>query len=107
MLPRIDDEGKFKSADGKLRTVRGFRITESQWNAIKNKADEYSCSTADLLAKWCDQGCELSSSTGNSLQLENAIAILEKSLTLKANSGGAIKAEVRLAIDILKGEVSL
>jgi len=39
--------------------------------------------------------------------LEQVIAILEQALTLKANAGGAIKAQVRKALELLQVETEL
>lgn len=112
MIPTTDKQGKFRSHDGRTRQVRGFRLANSEWELIRSQADALNCTPADLVALWCRDGCPVRGAQNSSMQedtalnttIKSAIALLENALTLKANSGGAIKAEIKKAIALLASD---
>lgn len=104
MEPR-DDSGKFALKSDAERKVRSIRTTDRIWDDFGFLADTQRMTRADLLEKWVDDAQEpgavlpkLDSGEPTPIQLAIAIEQLTQALTLKANSGGAIKAKIRAAL---------
>ena len=92
--------GLFALKSGSERQVRSIRTTDWIWDEFGFQADQRRITRADLLEQWVKSPPVTSGAT----PLETAIAVehLKKALALKANAGGAIKAEIREALKILE-----
>lgn len=99
-MPRTDG-GLFALKSGSERLVRSIRVTDWIWNEFGFLADQRRITRADLLEEWVKAP---PSGTDTTTPIETAIAVehLKKALALKANAGGAIKAEIREALKILE-----
>lgn len=91
------------------RLVRSVRATEWVWNEFGFLADSRGITRADLLEQWVKSGgmkpqpqTEAVAFDLGPIQLGIALEHLRKALALKANAGGAIKAEIREALKILE-----
>ncbi len=104
MEPRTES-GQFALKSEEVRSVRSIRATDWIWDEFGFLADQQKMSRADLLEQWVkssgpparagDGGPE---GEATPIQLAIAIEQLTQALTLKANSGGAIKAKIRAAL---------
>lgn len=104
MEPRAKD-GKFAPKSDAERKVRSIRATDHVWDDFGFEADKRRITRADLLEMWVSS--PPATSPSSCVDLEQMIAILEQALTLKANAGGAIKAQVRKALELLQVETEL
>lgn len=94
------EQGKFAPKSDSERKVRSIRVTDRAWDDFGFEADKRRITRADLLEQWVS--CPSAPPTATSAaDLESAVAILEQALTMKANAGGAIKAQVRKALELL------
>lgn len=107
MEPR-DGLGKFAPKSDAERKVRSIRATDWVWDEFGFLADSQKITRADLLEQWAKSGGPPAragdSDQGDNLTpVELAIVIesLNQALTLKANSGGAIKVKIREALAAL------
>lgn len=96
--PRTE-KGKFAPKSDSEREVRSIRATKRVWDDFGFEADKRRITRADLLELWVSS--PPATSPGGDADLEQVIAILEQALTMKANAGGAIKAQVRKALELL------
>lgn len=96
--PRTE-KGKFAPKSDSEREVRSIRATKRVWDDFGFEADKRRITRADLLELWVSS--LPATSPGGDADLEQVIAILEQALTMKANAGGAIKAQVRKALELL------
>lgn len=98
--PRKD--GRFiQKSDGK-RKIRSIRATDTTWDSLSFQATNQGISMADLLEQWVSSPpVATATAPSNTTDLEQVISVLEQALTLKANAGGAIKAEIRKALELL------
>jgi hypothetical protein len=109
MEPRAKD-GKFAPKSDAERKVRSIRATDHVWDDFGFEADKRRITRADLLEMWVSSPPATSppatsppaTSPSSCVDLEQMIAILEQALTLKANAGGAIKARIRKALEVLQ-----
>jgi hypothetical protein len=85
-------QGKFASKSDEERQVRSIRTTSRIWDDFGFEADKQRITRADLLEIWVKQPRQV-----NPL----AIALLQEALTLKPNTGGAIKQKIRQALELL------
>lgn len=94
------EAGKFLPKSTSERKVRSIRTTDRVWDDFGFMADERKITRADLLEQWV-QGA---APTPRQTTVEEAIAVqyLKHALTLKANAGGAIKAQIRKALEVLE-----
>lgn len=104
MEPR-DDSGKFAPKSDSVRSVRSIRATDWVWDEFGFLADGLKITRADLLEKWVKSsgpptraGDDGPDEQATPIELAIAIEQLTQALTLKANSGGAIKAKIRAAL---------
>lgn len=91
-------KGQFVPKSDSERQVRSIRATERTWNDFGFLADERRITRADLLERWVGD----SGPTSGAAQSAIAIALLKEALNLKANSGGAIKAKIKQALEYLE-----
>lgn len=93
-------EGKFKAKSPAGRKVRSIRTTDRVWDDFGFLADQRKITRADLLEQWVQGAAPAPRQT----TVEEAIAVthLKHALTLKANAGGAIKAQIRKALEMLE-----
>ena len=91
-------KGQFVPKSDAERQVRSIRATERTWNDFGFLADERRITRADLLELWVRD----SGPTAGAAQSAIAIALLKEALNLKANSGGAIKAKIKQALEYLE-----
>ena len=105
-----DHQGKFESKSLHPRYVRSIRATDACWDTLGEMADREGITRADLLERWVQSTTPTSAPLGDTSQLQpdlvrhqinQAIALLEESLALKANAGGSIKAKVKEALERL------
>lgn len=101
--------GRFILKSDTERSVKSLRATERVWDDFGFLADSRRITRADLLEQWVSTGGPpaapgLEPATNGLGPIELAIAVshLRKALELKANAGGAIKAEIREALKILE-----
>lgn len=99
-IPR-DDEGLFALKSGIKRFVKSIRVTDWLWDEFGFQATQRRITRADLLEVWIKENANV---TTGPTPIEIAIAVqhLKTALELKANAGGAIKAEIREALRILE-----
>lgn len=104
MEPRTES-GQFALKSEEVRSVRSIRATDWVWDEFGFLADQQRISRADLLEKWVKSSGPLARAGDGGpeehaapIQLAIAIEQLTQALTLKANSGGAIKAKIRAAL---------
>lgn len=98
--------GQFTRKGEALREVRTIRATQETWDWLGDIAYGENCSRADALenlvenyfANLPEGEVEGEDTLGN---LEQATALLEEALDLKANAGGAIKERIRKALALL------
>lgn len=98
MNVRPREKGRFASKSEADRQVRSIRATNRVWDDFGFLADQRRITRADLLEDWVKQ----SGTTGDTAQSAIAIALLKEALSLKANSGGAIKAKIKQALEYLE-----
>jgi hypothetical protein len=104
MEPRTDT-GQFALKSDAARLVRSIRATDWVWNEFGFLAGSQGISRADLLEKWVKSGGmrpaprteEIPFDLGP-IQLAIAVETLRQALTMKANAGGAIKKQIRVAL---------
>lgn len=97
-----DDAGKFAPKSDAERKVRSIRATDHIWDDFGFEADKRRITRADLLERWV-KGQGLVQSEGiTRIELAVAVSILTEALDLKANAGGAIKARIREALEVLQ-----
>lgn len=94
-----NEQGKFAPKSDSERKVRSIRATDRAWDDFGFEADKRRITRADLLEMWVSS--PPATSPSGHADLEQVIAILEQALTMKANAGGAIKAQVRKALELL------
>lgn len=97
--PRTE-QGKFAPKSTAERKVRSIRATDHTWDDFGFEADKRRITRADLLEMWASEPPAPPNST-SAADLEQVISVLEQALTKKANAGGAIKAEIRKALELL------
>jgi hypothetical protein len=101
-------KGKFVLKSETERHVRSIRTTDWVWDEFGFLADSRRITRADLLEEWV-RGQPPAAATSDDTHTELvdvviAVDILRDALHLKANAGGAIKEQIRAALDELKGE---
>lgn len=103
-----DDGGKFAIKGESERVVKSLRMTEDAWDSFGEMAEARGMTRADLLHEWI----EAKDSNPDQIEMfvdegavEEAIDLLQDALSLKANAGGAIKANIRAALKTLGAEV--
>lgn len=103
-----DDLGRFAIKGDDIRHVRAIRATEDTWNAFGDQAKVLGISRADYLEHLMSDevgldsdGDRNESASDFDFDPEEAAEILQEALTLKANAGGAIKAEIRKALELM------
>lgn len=107
MEPRAKD-GKFAPKSDSERKVRSIRATDHVWDDFGFEADRRRITRADLLEMWVSSPPVATTTAPSSdADLEQVIIILEQALTMKANAGGAIKAQVRKVLELLQVETEL
>lgn len=81
---------------------------KSKWNNTPTKAiripEIFGDRLLTIARTWDNGEGEISVRGSNTKDMKEAISILENSLTLKANYGGAIKKEIKKALKLLKQE---
>ena len=97
-----DSKGLWQSKGEGIRKVRSIRATDATWEKLNEKAAADGMTAADWIEKIALGECTSKDSTDS---LEKAIALLEAALPLPPNKGGAIKAEIRKALQILSEHV--
>jgi hypothetical protein len=97
-----NEQGKFAPKSDTERKVRSIRTTDRVWDDFGFEADTRRITRADLLEQWVSSPpVATATATSSAADLEQVITILEQALTMKANAGGAIKAQVRKALEML------
>lgn len=92
-----NQKGQFSSKGEEFREVRSLRLTNSAWEKLGKMAEERGITRADLIEDWI----LLEGSSPNLINVNEVIDILTKALTLKANAGGAIKDQIKIALKLL------
>jgi hypothetical protein len=110
MIEQERDNGKFAAKGSELRTVRSIRLTDSTWNALEDKASEQDMSKADYLEALVSGEIDWESDDFDKEQvaefdIDEVVEILTEALTLKSNAGGAIKKEIKKALELMGFEV--
>jgi hypothetical protein len=95
------DRGTFAPKSDSERKVRSIRATDHTWDDFGFEADKRRITRADLLEQWVKGEGLVNAQVPTPIRALEAVAVLEQALTLKANAGGAIKAEIRRALDLL------
>jgi hypothetical protein len=94
-------KGRFAAKGGSPRRIRSMRLTDECWEWLEDQtAKAEGCHTkADYLEMLAasDEG----SPPAGSSSIAEAMEVLANALQLKANAGGAIKSEIRRAMEIL------
>lgn len=101
-----DDSGKFTRKSDSERKVRSIRATDHVWDDFGFEADKRRITRADLLEQWVKDAPVAPvapvAPAITPMELAIAMAILNDALDLKANAGGAIKAKIREALEVLQ-----
>lgn len=115
-MPQAKNElGRFVSKSVEERAVRSIRATESVWNQFGIEAENRGITRADLLELMVEsKGFELTEfpcitqedkqtklRCNTQVDINRILGILKDALTLKSNSGGAIKAKIREVIVLI------
>lgn len=95
------DRGTFTLKGDSERQVRSIRATDRTWDDFGFEADKRRITRADLLEQWVRGESIAQHQVATPIEVGLAVAILNDALALKANSGGAIKAEIRKALELL------
>jgi hypothetical protein len=123
-IERDRTTGKYVTKGEDKRLVKSIRATESTWEWLGTQAEALGVVRADLLEMWAKgEGLPSNASdlpsegatTNNPITTDKgegidpvkvleAIQILTKALSLPPNKGGAIKTEIKKALEILEGE---
>jgi hypothetical protein len=93
------EQGKFAPKSDSERKVRSIRATDRVWDDFGFEADKRRITRADLLEMWVSS--PPATAPSGRPDLEQVISVLEQALSMKANAGGAIKAEIRKALELL------
>lgn len=108
MEPR-NEQGKFIPKSDAERKVRSIRATDRTWDDFGFLADQRRITRADLLELLASSGGgpPVAVPSGDPcgpgpVAVALAVEHLHQALTLKANAGGAIKAQIRAALELLK-----
>lgn len=96
------DQGKFALKSESERKVRSIRVTDRTWDDFGFEADKRRITRADLLEQWVRGESLTHTQIATPIELGLAVAILTDALDLKANAGGAIKAKIREALEMLQ-----
>lgn len=96
------DQGKFALKSESERKVRSIRVTDRTWDDFGFEADKRRITRADLLEQWVRGESLTHTQIATPTELGLAVAILTDALDLKANAGGAIKAKIREALEMLQ-----
>ncbi len=97
-----NEDGKFLLKGETERKVRSIRVTDRTWDDFGFEADKRRITRADLLEQWV-KGQGLVQPDGiTRIEMAVAVSILTEALDLKANAGGAIKARIREALEVLQ-----
>lgn len=111
MIDQERDNGKFAAKGNENRTVRSIRLTDSTWNALEDKASEQDMSKADYIEALVNGEVEWESEEADEdktefdFDIEEVVEILTEALTLKPQAGGAIKKEIKKALELMGFEV--
>lgn len=104
MEPRTDT-GQFSLKSEALRSVRSIRATEWVWDEFGFLAGAQKVSRADLLEQWVKSGGppaaagdDGQAATFTPIQRAIVWEALTRALSMKANAGGAIKKQIRVAL---------
>jgi hypothetical protein len=100
-IEKRDDAGRFAPKSDSERKVRSIRATDRTWDDFGFEADKRSITRADLLEQWVKGESLVHVQVATPIELGLAVAILNEALDLKANAGGAIKAKIREALELL------
>jgi hypothetical protein len=90
------DKGFIQIGD-EPRQVRSLRATNHTWQLLSEEAQRQRQTIADLIENWANP-----QHVKNDVQRGKAIALLTEALALRPNAGGAIKAKIREALQILE-----
>jgi len=96
------EDGKFLLKGDSERKVRSIRATDRTWDDFGFEADKRRITRADLLEQWVRGESLTHTQIATPIEIGLAVATLRAALDLKANAGGAIKAEIRKALEILQ-----
>lgn len=96
-----NESGHFEPKSDDERKVRSIRVTDEVWEKFGELAAAREMTRADLLEDLIEADLELPEPVLDEETLEEVIEILQEALTLKANAGGAIKAEIKRALEML------
>lgn len=88
-----DYKGKFVLKGEEERKVRTVRLTDSTWNKLGEMASRRCITRTELIEELLTQADK---------DVSEVVQILKEALTLRANTGGAIKEKIRLALSYLK-----
>ncbi len=112
MIEQERDNGKFAAKGTELRTVRSIRLTDSTWDALEDKASEQDMSKADYIEalvsgeiEWELDNSNKEQATEFDFDVDEVVEILTEALTLKPQAGGAIKKEIKKALELMGFEV--
>ena len=116
-MTKVRGDKGFIQLGNEPRQVRSLRATDTTWQLLGQEAERQGKTIADLIEDW---GCNLgklkelepleknlteqldAARLNDDLKMTRAIALLTEALALKPNAGGAIKAKIREALQILE-----
>ena len=79
--------------------------TQPKWNHTPTKVirvpECFADSLTEIAKQMDDRACQTYNGCTEDIELDKAIEILTKALTLKANAGGAIKNSIKAALELL------
>jgi predicted DNA-binding protein len=99
------DGGKFLAKSDDERHVRSIRATDETWEVFGELAASRGQTRADLLETLMESGSDEIESAVDQDTLDEVVELLKEGLTIKANTGGAIKQRIRSALEILGEEL--
>jgi hypothetical protein len=97
-----DDNGKFTSKSDTQRDVRSLRATDQVWDEFGDLASSKGMSRADLLEVLVQSYGRRTATVIDDDVIHKIVDVLQDALDLKPNAGGAIKAKVREALQLLR-----
>ena len=97
-----DGKGRFKSKSESVRKVRSLRANDEVWDKLGMIAETRGITRADLIEEFAINDGVIHGKTEN-----KEIELLEEALSLKANTGGAIKKKIREYIFLINQKKNL
>lgn len=98
------DKGQLQKKGETIRAVRTIRLTDSTWQFLGDRADQYKLSRADFFEALAVGEINWQAEDRDrqyDFNFAQLVETLTEALTYKANAGGKIKAAIKQALEIM------